>query len=395
MANIEFLTVEYNQAATQKICEIFKSFEQSYYHTVIPTFHSWESVWHALVNVGIYRRGADLAEIGTTWLDSLISMNALRPFSERDLARLGGAQSFLPSAWQHATVEGRDEVWAIPFRVDVRLVHYWKDLLEKVDVDPDTAFTSPASFKQTMAALQTILPRPFVVTTSRGAQNTVHDAASWVWANGGDFVAPDGRSVLFDQPAAIDGLCQYFDLYRYMHPGRMGTADVLNLFIQGQVAAIILGPWLRSNLEEQNRTELIPNLGISMPPGPAFMGGSVLAVWQHTRYEHEVVDLIERLISPAAQASFCPLTGLLPVRKEAWEMPEIKDDPLNRIFYQALENSRTLSRVSVWGTIEEKLKIEISQIWDEIFATPDPDVEAILKKRLVPLARRLNITLGL
>jgi maltose-binding protein MalE len=175
----------------------------------------------------------------------------------------------------------------------------------------------------------------------------------------------------------------------------MNTGDVLNLFIQEKVAVINLGPWLRSNLVEQNRTDLIPRLGTTMPPGPAFMGGSVLAIWQHTRYEREVVDFIERLISPVAQASFCPLTGLLPARKEAWQLPELRDDPLTSTFYRALETSRTLSRVSVWGTIEEKLKIEISQVWDELFSTPDPNVEAILRKRLVPLARRLNITLGL
>ena len=395
MANIEFLTVEYNQAATQRLCEIIKNFEQTRHHTVIPTFHSWASVWHALVNVGIYRRGADIAEVGTTWLDSLISMNALRPFSDRDLAILGGAPAFLPSAWHSATVEGRDEVWAIPFRLDVRVIHYWRDMLEKVNVDPQTAFATPASFKKTLAALQAILPRPFVTTTGRGDQNTVYDAAPWVWANGGDFVAADGRSVLFDQPAALEGLCDYFDLYRFVPPGRMGTADVLNLFIQQQVAAINLGPWLRSNLEERSRTDLIPNLGIAAPPGPAFMGGTVLVVWQHSRYEREVVDFIDRLTSPEVQAGFCSLTGLLPALKEAWKQPALKDDPLNSIFLKALENSRTLSRVSVWGTIEEKLKIEISQVWDEIFATPNPDIQAIVRKHLVPLARRLNITLGL
>ncbi len=395
MANIEFLTVEYNQEATQKLNTIFRTFEQTCHHTLVPTFHSWQSVWKELVNIGIYRRGADLAEVGTTWLDSLISMNSLRPFSDRDLAILGGAPAFLPSAWQHATVEGRDEVWAIPFRVDVRVMHYWRSMLEQVGVDPEQAFSSPVAFKRTLTALQAVLPKPFATTTGRGDQNTVYDAAPWVWANGGDFVAPDGRSVLFDQPAALDGLCQYFDLYRFMAPGKLATEDVSSLFIQRQVAAINLGPWLRSNLVEQNRTDLLADLGMSAPPGPAFMGGTVLVIWQHSRFEREAVDLIDRLISPAVQAGFCPLTGMLPALKEAWDQPALKDDPLNSVFYKALENSRTLSRVSVWGTIEEKLKIEISQIWEEIFAAPDPDILAIVKKRLVPLARRLNITLGL
>jgi hypothetical protein len=42
-----------------------------------------------LVNVGIYRRGADIAELGTTWLESLMAMNVLRPFTANEINRLG------------------------------------------------------------------------------------------------------------------------------------------------------------------------------------------------------------------------------------------------------------------------------------------------------------------
>ncbi len=395
MANIEFLNVEYNPVATQKLEEIIHKFEQNRRHTILPTFHSWQGVWNALVNVGIYRRGADLAEVGTTWLDSLISMNALRPFPERDVTMLGGAQAFLPTAWNHATVEGRSEVWAIPFLVDVRVIHFWRGMLEQVGVEAENAFSSPAAFKKTLTALQKIMPKPFAVTTSRDNQNTVYDAATWVWANGGDFVAPDGRSVLFDQPAALDGLCQYFDLYRFINPGRFGNVQVLDKFIRQELAVINLGPWLRNNLRDQNLTELIPQYGIALPPGPAFTGGSMLVVWQHTRFEREVVEFIERLISPDVQSTFGPLSGLLPALKAAWDEPALKEDPLYGVFYNALETGRTLTRVSVWGTIEDKLRVDIGAIWDEIFATPSPDIEAIVKKRLVPLARRLNMTLGL
>ncbi len=395
MANIEFLTVEYTPAATQRLFEVIKQFERSRRHTIIPTFHSWESVWRALVDVGIYRRGADFAEVGTTWLDSLISMNALRPFSDRDLAILGGAPSFLPSAWQHATVEARPEVWAIPFRVDVRVIHFWREHMAQAGIDPQDAFSSPASFKKTLAALQKIVPHPFVTTTSRSDQNTVYDAASWVWANGGDFVAQDGHSVLFDQPAAIEGLCQYFDLYRFMSSGHIGTTDVSALFLNRQVAAINMGPWLRTNLLEQDRAEILQEMGVAAPPGPAFLGGTALVIWQHTRFEREIVEFIDSLIHPTLQSDFCTVSGLLPANKEAWDRPGLKDDPINSIFYQVLQTGRTLSRVSVWGMIEEKLKIEISLIWDEIFSTPDPDIEVIVRKHLVPLARRLNITLAI
>lgn len=393
MANLEFLTVEYNEESLHKLEDLFARFKQATRHTVTPIYHNWDTVWRDLLNVGIYRRGADLAEIGTTWLNSLISMNALHQLDPREIKLTGEISAFLPAAWQNVTAGGV-EVYGIPFRLDVRIIHFWRDCLEEAGVDPQTAFQTPAAFHKTMLALQKVMPKPFAATGDRGDHNTIYDSASWVWANGGDFISPDGKSVLFDQPAALEGFRQYFELYRFISGPGMHTSDVLNSFIQRKVAAITLGPWLYSNLKEQNRIDLISQLGLASPPGPAFVGGSVLSVWQHSRYTRESLELIKFLTSPAIQAELVPLTGMLPAAKEAWDMPALKDNAIFNAFYEPLLHGRAFTRVPVWGMIEEKLIIEMSFIWDEIFATPDPDVDAIIKKHLISLGRRLNITLN-
>jgi len=177
-----------------------------------------------------------------------------------------------------------------------------------------------------------------------------------------------------------------------MGPGLFGTRDRITAFMNRQAAAMSVGPWLRSGSRLSNPD--LPKVRIALPPGPAFVGGSALVIWQHSRVEREAVDFIDRLISPEVQSTLVPMSGMLPVLKEAWDEPVMKEDPWAGVFYEALKTGRVLCRAPVWGIIEEKLKIEFSMIWEEIFSAPDPNIEAIVKKRLLPLARRLNITLG-
>jgi maltose-binding protein MalE len=73
----------------------------------------------------------------------------------------------------------------------------------------------------------------------------------------------------------------------------MNGDKVVSLFRQRQVAAILGGPWILTNLRGQaDLAGLLPQLGIALPPGPSFVGGINLAVWQHTRYEQEFIELI-------------------------------------------------------------------------------------------------------
>ena len=75
-------------------------------------------------------------------------------------------------------------------------------------------------------------------------------------------------------------------------------------------------------------------------------------------------------------------------------MPSIEYDPFHRIYLQALQIGRSFPAIRQWVSIEERLIIEIANIWEELFANPDQDLDACLHKHLDPLAQRLNILLG-
>src|SRR5258707_12145261 len=86
---------------------------------------SWDRAWSDLVKVALYGDGPDVSEIGSTWLGDLVAMNALRPFSEAEIAALGRPGAFLPSAWQGGRLAGQKQTWAIPWLAGPRL-GFWR-----------------------------------------------------------------------------------------------------------------------------------------------------------------------------------------------------------------------------------------------------------------------------
>jgi len=60
----------------------------------------------------------------------------------------------------------------------------------------------------------------------------------------------------------------------------------------------------------------------------------------------------------------------------------------------APKTGRSLPNVGFWGLIEDRLAQAIPNLWDDILASPQPDLEALYDKHISPLTNRLNIILS-
>ena len=394
---IDLSLAGHRPASIQVLRQIIQGYEQTHRNHVQIASFGWETIWKDMVNIGIYKRGADLSEVGTTWIGSFVSMNALRAFKPDEIEQIGGERVFLPTAWRTTSLVGDGRVWAIPFLSDVRVIFYWRDMLEKAHVEETGAFSSFEGIEETLSRLKKVTPAPWVVPTDVSTQDTLHNASSWVWAAGGNFVSADGRKVGFAQPAVLAALKAYFGLYRFMpqenHP--LSGEQTVALFCQRKTAAILSGPWLIPYMRTQaGFAGQEAKIGIALPPGPSFVGGTNLIVWKHARYEAECIELICHLIEPQAQIQFCNVTGLLPVRMEALADPFYNNDPFNRVLVEALQNGRIPTQFMLWGMVEDKLSTSFAQVWADIFTRPGGNLEAILARNLEGLARRLDIMLG-
>ena len=76
---------------------------------------NWDGAWAKLLSYALQGGSPDVSHIGSTWASSLLTMNALREFSTREVEALGGEGIFVPPAWQSATIYGDKRVWSIPW----------------------------------------------------------------------------------------------------------------------------------------------------------------------------------------------------------------------------------------------------------------------------------------
>lgn len=355
---------------------------------------NWEQAWAEVVRVALYSQGPDISEIGNTWLRDLVEMRELRPLHAFEERRLGSREDFVPSAWDSSLVTGSPERWAFPWLVDTRLIYYRRDLLQEAGLDGESAFQSFAALEETLGALQAAhVDSPWVVPTTPTTM-TLHNVAGWVWSAGGSFLTTDGKQVLFNRPEARKALSRYFGLGRYLAPpARYLDARQSDAFFwRGDAAVTISGPWLLA--ERMVDPAVADRVGVTIPPGIPFVGGSQLVIWQHTRHDRQAVQLLRFLTQEAFQASYSSMVGLLPARVSAIQKsqfpPQIKVDALQ----EGLMRGRSFRPLPLWGLVEERLVEGLATIWQDVLENPTTDLGTILDRQLNPLTQRLGLILN-
>jgi multiple sugar transport system substrate-binding protein len=362
---------------------------------------TWDGGLERLSKIAAYQFGPDVSQIGTTWLDSLVATGAVRPFTDEEVEMLGGASLFFPASWQMVSLPSeRSKVWAIPWLADVRIIFYWRDMLEDAGVDARTAFQSPDQLEETMESLQASgIDAPWGVWGDR-KNVALQNAASWIWSTGGDVISADGRQILFDQPEAMRGFLAYFHLSHYLPPDLdhlPEVSQILDLFTSRRLA-VIMGAcsWLDGILSAYGETsDIAAKIGLALPPGPAFVGGSNLIVWQHTRQTREAVDLVRFLVSKQTQLDFCRAGSFLPTRLDVLSEPSFATDVHYQVIVEALKTGRAFPMIPKWGDVEEKLGRGLVWLWNTLLANPGMDSAALVKPYIEATAKRLAITLGI
>ncbi len=278
--------------------------------------------------------------------------------------------------------------------IDLSLVYYRRDLLAKAGIEEENAFQTPERFEQTLQQLKEAgIAAPWVVPTLRSYIN-VHNLAMWIWQAGEDFVDEDGKSVLFDRPAVRSAIISFLRLHKFI-PKEMyhlADQDADQMFNDGKVAVVIGGPW--DIIRSARKPEVIANIGLAIPVGCSYIGGSSLVMWNRTDEPATALELIAHLTSREFQINFPKRIGLLPGRLDSLESFPLPDPSLYQVMLRALKTGRSLPNLGLWGLIEDRLVNVLPVLWDDILASPQPDLEALYDKYITPLTQRLNIILS-
>lgn len=398
MLELELSIMSRGPQTAQRVQQLLAPFAARHRVQIHLNVLNWDTGWAELVKTALYGHGPDISEIGSTWVGNLMGMNALRPFASAEVAALGGEAAFLRSAWQSGQVGGGSQLWAVPWLADTRVIYYRRDWLARAGLDEKDAFSTATQLEQTLAKLVlTGVAHPWAVPTLP-TLNTLHNVVSWVWGAGGDFVSNTGRQVLFHQPAAVAGLCAYYDLHRYLAgpTGRIGPDESNLLFRQGIAGVILSGPWTMNRLlnASESDAEVRANFGVALPPGDSFVGGSHLIIWKHTHQARLALELIQYLTSQATQSTYIQMDPeLLPVRYDALEASPLAQHPGYHLLSTGARFGRSFPSLPRWGLVEDKLASVLNDIWADLHANAALDLDAHLRRKLDPLAKRLEYTL--
>lgn len=392
MRAITFSVLSNSARTLQALQELVAQFEaRQRIHVEIRPL-TWASAWDEYARMAVDGDVPDVSEVGTTWVSPLAAMSVLRPYSPADLGPIGGPGVFHGGIWR--TCADARNVWAMPWLLDTRLIWYWRDMLTTAGIPEAGAFSSHDEISRTFERLKAAGIAPWV-TATQATRVTLQNAASWVWAHGGDVLHAHRPEVVFDQPESLAGLKAFLSLYAYLTPELRGLNDVDSdaAFSERRAAVTVAGPWLPDTITAASG-RLSPELGVAPMPGWSWMGGSNLVIWRRSLQELAALDLVRFLTSRAAQSVFARVGSLMPARLDVLTDPALTSDPIYQTMSTNAQRGRIIPAPRLWGAIEAQLRDTLTVVGREAMASPDADLDAILRRHLVPVARRLNTMLA-
>src|SRR4051812_38267459 len=172
--------------------------------------------------------------------------------------------------------------------------------------------------------------------------------SSLVWQNGGDIIAPDGKSTVLGTDQAVGGLQFLQDLIwkEKVMPDPAIFAEVGDAFEQGKAAMEANGSWLVATHQAAGI-----DLGIApLPKGPAGQATSInptgAVVYANTKNPDAAWEFVKYLASPAAQTKLMELRASLPANKEVLAGP----------FASSFEGAKVLADAIAYAHIKPSFK---------------------------------------
>lgn len=366
--------------------ELLHQFEERTSYKMRMNYQNWESAW--LEMMAGNRRSAfpGVAEVGTTWVPDLSRVGASRPVPLALAEKLGGEQDYLPQLWKSCFSFNKPQMRAVPWISGSRVIYYRHDLLEKAGINPYTAFHTPESMLETVINLDNAgIAHPWI-TSNVPSLNSLHLISTWIWAGGGDFISEDGSRLLFAEPGAIESMAAFFEMGRYMGREQYTYNDAIDLFWRGDAAITMDGTWTYDAQKGRANHDVLENLGVALAPGPAFVGGSNLVVWENHANNQDVAwELLSFLSEPEVVLSIFKMTGLTPARLSLLNLNELRAREFGAQFNRALETGRSLPNHCFSGMVEDMLQYAFGLVWADILKYPYMDTRDILAEHLLPL----------
>lgn len=401
MTTIDFSYIPDADVDYEAVTRLMKAFKRETGVDVNLKRMEWGNAWPQLISVATQGQGVDISHVGSTWVSSLMTMNALRAIPSPVVHKVGGEQAFVHSTWSNVIMEDDRQVYGIPLSAYVYIVAYRKDLLKQAGLNPVTAFATPAALEESINRLEErhateltwlmpIVPHPF--------NDFVHMAASWIWSSGGHILDNRGKQVLFNSPAALAGLKSLLRLLRRVPAtDYLGSDECMNALLEGKASAVITDA-RALNTAILNRKPNVETIAAASLMSIPWSGGGSMVIWRHTHGYPDRLDaaykLIEFMTRKQTMLDFAHECYTLPSRTDALDELFPPDHALRPVMLQLISTGRSYRPIALWHRIEHQFGAELGAVALKLLKDHTLDLDSAVEDAMDSLAYRLNLTLG-
>lgn len=401
MTTIDFSLIPDADTDFQVVTRLMAQFKRETGIDVVLKRMEWGDAWPQLIGIATHGQGVDVSHVGSTWVSSLMTMNALRPIPAHVVNRLGGEAAFVHSTWTNVVAEDDRNVYGIPLSSYVYIVAYRKDLIEQAGLNKMTAFATPHAVEESVQKLEALnaVPTPWLMPVVPHPFNDfVHMAASWIWSSGGHIMDNRGKQVVFNAPASLNGLKSFLRLLRRVpNTDYLGSDECMNALAQGRAAAVITDA-RALNTAIQNKTPNIENIGAASLMSIPWSGGGSIVVWRHTHGYPDRLEaaykLIEFMARKQTMMELADSCYTLPSRTDALDELFPPDHALRPVMLQLISTGRSYRPIALWHRIEHQFGSELGAAVKKLMKDPSLDLDSTITEAMDSLAYRLNLTLG-
>jgi len=398
---LNFLTIADAPEDLQPLRGMLASFEREMQIQLSFRRVSWDRAWQSFLMEAVEGKGPHVSQIGSTWVATMAMLDALRVFKPQDVSAIGGAPSFIPSSWETVKFANRPEVWAIPWSIYTFVLYYRRDILAKTEIDPDTAFTTPAAMRATFAKLDSNGIAPWAFPSLHPYADLVHIASAWARANGGDFISEDGREPLFAQLEARAGLMEFFELFPFIPPALrgLGVEACMQAFARGDTAVFIGGVEIGNELMESPYASQATrdNVAVTTLPGVSWIGGDHLVVWRNVladaEHEQAALELVRYLSKRETQIQLFKVENILPARADAYDELTFPLETTTSTLQKILKTARPHPALRLWRRLEAFLNEMLLDIGSSVLRQPGASPSDIVVRMLDDYDQKLSAVL--
>lgn len=248
---------------------------------------AWSRAWSRVRDAILQESLPDMLEVGTTWLPALLSLGVLVPTPSEAPRR---------PRWPLATPDERR--YTVPWTWDIRFLYFSRGEVDRIGMRPHD-LTTMAGLHEAARRVRNGGRREPLAICGRPEPSLVHNAATWVWAAGGEFAVRADGCGLAPGTAGFQGLETLLGWARdrLIAPSslELGTVDVFDRFAAGDYA-FALAPALGTAWSTLGTPD------ISVLPAPTgasarttFSGGSFLGVTRRALDPDLAWDALDRL----------------------------------------------------------------------------------------------------